>query len=93
MSAYKNKYRVFVTRHYISVRFFDIEADIPNDARKAAVKAAYKVEKDSRDIATDNGWHAEDPVSIEELGYSSAPFEVVQVLETKKAIVYEQKET
>ena len=84
-------YRVFVTRHYIAVDYFDIEATKPLTARNAAVKAAYKLRFDPRSEATDNTWLADEPVEISKLGDSISPFEVVEVLRTKSANVYRRK--
>lgn len=61
-------YRVFVTRHYIAVRWYDVEADTPRKARNAARKAARTLSPDPRAEATDNGWIADDPVAIEYVG-------------------------
>ena len=76
-------YRVFVTRHYIDVCFFDVESDSLLNVKTAARKAAYKLRADSRTEATDNGWIPDQPVSIERLGNSAAPFPVELFFEDK----------
>lgn len=90
------EYRVFVTRHYIAVDYFEIEADSPKAAEKAAVKAAYAITPDARAIATDNGWIANDACELEHgMGSGGVHGEYVEdlslVLETPKATVYTSK--
>jgi hypothetical protein len=61
-------YRIFVTRHYIDVLFFDVKADKPYKAKRMAEKAARKVRPNSRDVATDNGWIADEPATLQRIG-------------------------
>ncbi len=88
-------YRVFVTRTYIAVRYYDVEAGSERDAEKIAVAAAKKLVPDARAEATDNGWMPENPagcaVEIPNLGYSSAPFEVEEVFRNRKGVAYQEK--
>jgi hypothetical protein len=87
-------YRVFVTRTYIAVRYYDIEAGSGRDAEKVAVAAANKLVPDARAEATDNGWMLENSAGcaceIPYLGSSSAPFEVEEVFRNKKGIAYSE---
>jgi len=69
-----NKYRVFLTKHYIAVEFYDIKAKDKKIAKRIALKVANKLKKDVRNEATDNGWIVDDPVEINYIGYSVAPF-------------------
>lgn len=62
-------YRVFVTRHYVAVDHFDIEADKPSIAKQRAEAAARQRTPDARTQATDNGWIGDNPVEIERPGY------------------------
>jgi len=62
--------RVFVTRNYIDVIYFDLFTDTPVQARRKAEAAARHVRPDSRAVATDNGWivrhdSGSDPVVIQ----------------------------
>lgn len=60
--APKNKkqvYRVFVSRHYIAVDWFDILTTSDTKAKARAEKLAQKLTPDARHVATDNGWRAE----------------------------------
>lgn len=84
-------YRVFVTRHYIDVEFYDIECSTAKKAEKVAERAAKKLIPDSRSRATDNGWHSEDALEIEGLGFPSAPDSVERVYKEKDATVYMDK--
>jgi hypothetical protein len=58
-------YRVFVTRHYIAVEFFDVMATTPRRAKTMAKKAAQKLRPDPRLSATDNHWQADAPTPLE----------------------------
>lgn len=64
-------YRVFVTRHFIDVCHFDIEAPTVKKAVGAAKKAAYVLRgaELSAAVATDNGWIPDDGIEIDEIGY------------------------
>jgi hypothetical protein len=46
-------------------------AETPNRAQKAAEKASYQLLPDARSVAADNGWHADEPTSIERIGQHS----------------------
>lgn len=81
------KYRVFTSRHYIAVEFFDIEADTQRKAKNLAIKTAYKLYPSPK--TTDNGWLADEPVEIPSLGYSCAPFSVKLVNKTTNGKVYQ----
>ncbi len=83
-------YRVFVSRHYIDVCFFDVKAETSNKAQKVAEKAAYKLRADSRAVATDNRWHSEEPTPIPRLGSrgKKTPSKVALFLETKRGKAY-----
>jgi len=84
------KYRVFLSRHYISVEFFDVEADSQAKADRAAEVAARHLYPDMRAVAVDNGWHAEDRATeIPHLGYSSVPFKPELVYRTTAANIYQ----
>lgn len=74
--------RVFLTRHYISVTWFDVMASTDAEARRKATKAAYKLKPDPRAQATDNGWIPDAPVILEAgIGSSVAGIsEVVEIL-------------
>jgi len=61
-------YRVFVTRHFIKATFYDIEADSIRKARTIAKKAAYALEKNVRESATDNGWIPDEGIEIASIG-------------------------
>ena len=75
------KFRVFVDRYYIAVRFYDIEAKDAVTAEKLAIKAADTLVPDARAEATDNHWHIDreegvsgpgsGAIEIEEIGKSS----------------------
>ena len=65
----KNKaFRVFVTRHYIAVEWYDIKAPTPARARRMAERTARGLVPDARAVATDNHWHADDPTDIPFVG-------------------------
>ena len=76
-------YRVFVTRHYIAVDFYDIEAETPRKAKAVARNAAYKLRPNPRMEATDNTWLPDEPVEIKRLGHSVTPFKVKEVYRHK----------
>ncbi len=61
-------YRVFVTRHYIAVDWFDLQAESPAKARRIAERQARRQKPDVRAEATDNGWHADEPVTVRHAG-------------------------
>jgi hypothetical protein len=61
--AEEKVFRVFVTRHFIAVEWFDVRAATPAKARRKAEKAAKRL-PDPRATATDNGWHADPPVEV-----------------------------
>ena len=81
-------YRVFLNRHYIAIEFYDIKAKDKNTAKRIAEKGARKLLPNVRNIATDNGWIADEPVKIKYLGYSSTPFKVTEVFRYKDTILY-----
>jgi hypothetical protein len=64
-------YRVFVTRYYIAVEYFDILAKTERKAEKTAIAAAKALSPDPRLTAIDNGWIADSAVDIKFLGYPS----------------------
>ena len=86
-----NTYRVFVTRHYISAHFYDVEAENEKDARKVAKKAAEYLQPDVRQSATDNGWGAEDPTTISHIGSAVHDMDMEHVFENKKGHAYRYK--
>lgn len=61
-------HRVFVTRHYIAVQWYDVRAKNPAQARRRAEVAARKLQPDARATATDNGWIADEPTAIVAVG-------------------------
>lgn len=61
-------YRVFVTRHYIAVDWIDLKADSPAKAKRKAEKLIAKERPDARAEATDNHWHADEPVEVDHPG-------------------------
>ena len=83
-------YRCFVTRHYIAVRFFDIESTGAKQAARDAEKAAKVLFPDVRAKAVDNGWirDKDSETTIPYLGYSAAPFKTKEVFKTKKSTLY-----
>lgn len=85
----KKTYRVFVTRHYISVEFFDVEADSPARAERAAEAAARHLYPDMRAVANDNGWHADQAGEIPNLGHAATPFKPELVYRTSVANLYQ----
>jgi len=82
-----NTYRVFVTRHFIDVCYFDVKAPTPAKAKKVAESAANDLRSrdESRAKATDNTWIADEPVTIPELGYSAAGIGAVSEYKTLKS--------
>ena len=62
-------YRVFTTRHYIAVDWYDVRAVNAGIARRNAVNAVKRLRPDARAEATDNGWHGDDPVTVPRIGY------------------------
>ena len=84
-------YRVFTTRHYIAVEFFDIEAENEKKAKRLAQQAARKLYPDAREHAVDNHWYSDESTEIPALGYSSAPFEPKLVFENKNGKAYQEK--
>jgi len=82
-------YRVFLSRHYISVEFFDVEADSQAKAERAAEVAARHLYPEMRAVAADNGWHADKATEILHLGYSSVPFKPELVYRTTAANLYQ----
>jgi hypothetical protein len=88
--AKKKTYRVFVAKTYRSVEFFDIEADSPARAARAAEAAARHLYPDTRETALDNGWHAEDGATeIPHLGYGASPLKNELVYRTSIANIYQ----
>ena len=81
-------YRVFVTRHYIDVIFFDIVTTDEKKARSLAKQAAKKFVPDSRLVATDNNWHSDEPTKIERVGFSSASMSMKPIMNNKKGEVF-----
>jgi hypothetical protein len=65
-------YRVFLSRHYIAVQFYDVLAVDEKQARKLATQAANVERPHARQDAVDNGWIADDPVSIPRIGDTAA---------------------
>lgn len=63
-------YRVFLSRHFIDVTSFEVEADTITKAKNKALRAANAKysQKASRRRATDNSWHPDKPVVIKEPG-------------------------
>jgi hypothetical protein len=85
-------YRVFVTRHYIAVEWFDIKAKSPAKAKRLAKAAAYKVAYDARQDATDNGWIPDEPVVVKRPGAYAGGTLKMQSIPTrnKPAKVYKE---
>ena len=82
-------YRVFASRHYIAVRFFDIEAESEKAARSLAERAANKICPDARAEATDNTWLAGEAEPIVELGLSATgKNKLREVLRSKRGVAY-----
>ena len=87
------KYRVFVTRHFIDVCYFDIEAPTQRKAVNAARKSANALRdrEQSRKVATDNTWIPDDGIEIENIGYPKPKsYKMKQFLKTKDCIVYKE---
>ena len=83
-------YRVFVTRHYIAVRFFDVRATSPKKAKTLARSAAYTICADARNEASDNTWLADEPQQISRLGKSSTGINKLKfILKRKEGGVYQ----
>ena len=70
-------FRVFVTRHYIAVRWYDIQAKSAATAANVAVRHARHASPDVREEATDNGWIADPAVQIGIVGESVQPLPMV----------------
>lgn len=70
MSKGDKTYRVFLSRHYIATRFYDVRAPSARAAEGKAKRFATRKHKDVRAEATDNGWHPqrEGALQIERLG-------------------------
>jgi len=66
-----NTFRVFLTRHFVDVCYFDVEAPTQRKAVNAAIKAAYMLRngEQSRRKATDNGWIPDNGIVIEQIGH------------------------
>ncbi len=63
-------YRVFLSRHFIDVLWLDIKADSALKAKNKAEKMARALRNrdQSRAVATDNGWIADEPVIVAQPG-------------------------
>jgi hypothetical protein len=87
-------FRVFVTRHYIAVDFFDIESTNKKQAERDAEKAINALRPDTRAEATDNHWHSDEGVEIDHLGSSAADFSdnLELVFKTGKSKLYKSKD-
>jgi hypothetical protein len=75
-------YRVFLTRHFIDVMWLDINEDSPLKARNKAEKLANQLRgrEASRAVATDNNWHADEPVKVARPGsYASGTHAMVEL--------------
>ena len=76
-------YRVFVTRHYIAVRYFDVTTTSARRAEDIAKRYARRAYRDVRTEATDNGWQVDlnEPVDVGTPGGRGGltPFAVVKV--------------
>jgi hypothetical protein len=57
-------FRVFVTRHYIAVDWFDVKAESPRKAASKARKYVRRARPDVRAEATDNHWQTDEPVEL-----------------------------
>ena len=77
------KYRVFVTRYYTAVNFFDIECETARQAASLATRAARQLRPDPRLEATDNGWIPDEPITIKRIGQHGRPLRVAPVVEVK----------
>jgi len=75
-------YRVFVTRHFIAVKWYDVVATSPKKAGRLGEKAAKEYSKgaDVRSEATDNHWHSDEPMEIGCLGYGGENGEYTEEL-------------
>lgn len=62
-------YRVTVARHYIDVKIVDVVCSREQDARGIAERAVQLAFPDVRAAATDNGWHGDNPLQVDHVGY------------------------
>jgi hypothetical protein len=84
-----NVYRVYVTRHYIAVKFYDIEAESEEKAGSLARKTVRKQLPDVRQTATDNLWQLDSVTEIPHVGHSSVGMSMSLVNNTKQGTVWE----
>lgn len=66
----KQTFRVFVTRQYTAVEWFDVVAPTAERARRLALDTVSHAQPDPRESATDSGWTADKPVTIKHIGQS-----------------------
>ena len=84
-------FRFFVSRNFISVRWFDIESDSLKHARSIARKAARKVYPDTRAEATDNGWIPDEGHEVERIGSPHPLASMKPIFADKISTVYTPK--
>ena len=72
-------YRVFSTRHYIAVEWYDVRAETKAKARSLAQRTVRRRRKDDRAVATDNGWHADDPIVVPRIGSGAGTHKMTRV--------------
>ena len=75
-------HRVFVTRHFIAVRWYDVVSKTPAEARRKAKKQANTEDKAKiRAEAQDNGWipdYDPVPVEIQKIGQGEGTYNMVE---------------
>ena len=91
--VFKN-YRVFMTRHFLNVKSFEVKAKSKKEAEKLAEKIAYEIYNpyELRAKSTDNGFCDIDGTEIKKLGYQiddkTKPFKTKKIFENEKGKVY-----
>jgi hypothetical protein len=85
-------YRVFLTRCYIMSDYVEVKSTSPSKAKARAEKYITKARPDVRLAATDNLWHAEEPVTLDRIGQYGVHGSTHPMREADKDIfVYDEK--
>ena len=90
----KKNYRIFMTRYFLNVKYFEVKADSQKEAEKLAEKAANKIYNPYELLvrSVDNGWCDIEGGEIDWIGYhiddNTKPFKVKKVFENNKGKVY-----
>ena len=87
-------YRIFMARHFLNCKCFEVKANSQKEAEKLAEKAANKIYNPYELLfnSVDNLWCDIEGVELKKIGYqiddNTKPFKVKKVFENNKGKVY-----